>query len=63
MLDRIRGITDQKLLLEDKDEFIMKAGKHGLFFSFYIFCKFFFYFVKLRLYEICRPASYTFLIT
>ena len=33
MLDRIRGITDQKLLLEGKDEFVMEAGKHGLLYA------------------------------
>jgi hypothetical protein len=29
-LDRVRGITDENLLLTGKDEFVMKAGEHGL---------------------------------
>jgi hypothetical protein len=29
-LDRVRGITDEELLLTGKDEFVMKAGEHGL---------------------------------
>lgn len=29
-LDRVRGITDEALLLTGKDEFVMKAGEHGL---------------------------------
>jgi len=33
MLDATRGITDRALLLEGKDEFIVKAGKHGLLFE------------------------------
>ena len=32
-LDATRGRTDRKLLLEGKDEFIHKAGKHGLLFE------------------------------
>lgn len=33
MLDRIRGITDERLLMEGKDEFVMEAGKHGLLYA------------------------------
>ena len=33
MLDRIRGVTDQKLLLEGKDEFVVEAGKHKLLYA------------------------------
>lgn len=33
MLDRIRGITDEYLLMTGKDEFVMKAGEHGLLYS------------------------------
>ena len=33
MLDATRGRTDRRLLLEGKDEFIVKAGKHGLLFE------------------------------
>ncbi|HEK86786.1 MAG: succinylglutamate desuccinylase [Candidatus Saccharicenans sp.] len=32
-LDATRGKTDQELLLTGKDEFVMKAGKHGLLFE------------------------------
>ena len=32
-LDATRGRTDAKLLLEGKDEFVMKAGRHGLLFE------------------------------
>lgn len=33
MLDRIRGITDEELLMSGKDRFVMKAGEHGLLYS------------------------------
>lgn len=33
MLDRIRGVTDEKLLMEGKDEFVMEAGKHKLLYA------------------------------
>jgi hypothetical protein len=33
MLDATRGRTDRKLLLEGKDEFLVKAGEHGLLFE------------------------------
>jgi predicted deacylase len=33
MLDATRGKTDRALLLEGKDEFIIKAGEHGLLFE------------------------------
>jgi len=33
MLDATRGKTDRPLLLEGKDEFIVKAGEHGLLFE------------------------------
>jgi hypothetical protein len=29
-LDRVRGITDEALLLTGKDEFVMQAGRHHL---------------------------------
>lgn len=32
-IDRVRGVTDEKLLLEGKDEFVMKAGEHGLLYE------------------------------
>jgi len=32
-LDATRGITGEKLLLEGKDEFVVKAGKYGLLYS------------------------------
>ncbi len=32
-LDATRGRTDAKLLLEGKDEFVVKAGRHGLLFE------------------------------
>jgi hypothetical protein len=32
-LDATRGITGEKLLLEGKDEFVVKAGKYGLLFA------------------------------
>ncbi len=32
-LDRVRGITDEALLLEGKDEFVMRAGEHGLLYE------------------------------
>ncbi|NIO48195.1 MAG: succinylglutamate desuccinylase [Candidatus Aminicenantes bacterium] len=32
-LDATRGRTDRRLLLEGKDEFVVKAGKHGLLFE------------------------------
>lgn len=32
-LDATRGRTDARLLLEGKDEFVVKAGKHGLLFE------------------------------
>ena len=32
-LDATRGRTDEKLLLEGKDEFVVRAGKHGLLFE------------------------------
>lgn len=32
-LDRVRGITDEKLLLEGKDEFVMRAGSAGLLYE------------------------------
>ena len=32
-LDRIRGITDEKLAMTGKDEFVVTAGKHGLLYS------------------------------
>jgi hypothetical protein len=33
MLDATRGRTDRALLLEGKDEFVVRAGKHGLLFE------------------------------
>jgi len=33
MLDRIRGITDEYLLMTGKDEFVIRAGEHGLLYS------------------------------
>jgi predicted deacylase len=33
MLDATRGRTDRRLLLEGKDEFVVKAGRHGLLFE------------------------------
>ena len=33
MLDATRGKTDRALLLEGKDEFVVKAGEHGLLFE------------------------------
>ncbi|MDO5016017.1 MAG: succinylglutamate desuccinylase [Eubacteriales bacterium] len=33
MLDRIRGITDEELLLSGKDRFVMEAGKAGLLYA------------------------------
>ncbi|MDR1621110.1 MAG: succinylglutamate desuccinylase [Synergistaceae bacterium] len=33
MLDRIRGVTDERLLMEGKDEFVMEAGKHKLLYA------------------------------
>jgi hypothetical protein len=33
MLDATRGRTDRKLLLEGKDEFVVRAGEHGLLFE------------------------------
>lgn len=32
-LDRVRGATDEKLLLEGKDEFVIKAGEHHLLYE------------------------------
>jgi len=32
-IDRVRGITDEALLLTGKDEFVMKAGEHGLLYE------------------------------
>ena len=32
-LDRIRGITDEKLLMTGKDDFVRKAGEHHLLYS------------------------------
>ncbi|MBM3419921.1 MAG: succinylglutamate desuccinylase, partial [Bacteroidetes bacterium] len=32
-LDATRGVTGEKLLLEGKDEFVVKAGKYGLLFA------------------------------
>ncbi|OPZ63727.1 MAG: hypothetical protein BWY85_01547 [Firmicutes bacterium ADurb.Bin506] len=32
-LDRVRGITDEALLLEGKDEFVMRAGQAGLLYE------------------------------
>ena len=33
MLDRIRGVTDERLLMEGKDDFVVEAGKHGLLYA------------------------------
>ncbi len=33
MLDRIRGVTDERLLMDGKDEFVMEAGKHKLLYA------------------------------
>lgn len=33
MLDRIRGITDEQLLMSGKDRFVIKAGEHGLLYA------------------------------
>lgn len=33
MLDRIRGITDEELLMSGKDRFVMKAGEHNLLYA------------------------------
>ena len=33
LLDRIRGVTDQKLVLEGKDDFVVEAGKHKLLYA------------------------------
>lgn len=33
MLDRIRGITDEELLMSGKDSFVIKAGEHGLLYA------------------------------
>ncbi|NCC97394.1 MAG: succinylglutamate desuccinylase, partial [Synergistales bacterium] len=33
MLDRIRGITDEQLLMSGKDRFVMKAGEHKLLYA------------------------------
>ncbi|MCR4817695.1 MAG: succinylglutamate desuccinylase [Fretibacterium sp.] len=33
LLDRIRGVTDQKLTLEGKDDFVVEAGKHKLLYA------------------------------
>jgi hypothetical protein len=33
MLDRIRGVTDEHLLMEGRDEFVMEAGKHKLLYA------------------------------
>ncbi|MCF4114049.1 MULTISPECIES: succinylglutamate desuccinylase [Dethiosulfovibrio] len=33
MLDRIRGITDEELLMTGKDRFVMKAGEHRLLYA------------------------------
>jgi len=32
-LDRVRGVTDVDLLLSGKDEFVMRAGQHGLLYE------------------------------
>ncbi|MCR4403464.1 MAG: succinylglutamate desuccinylase/aspartoacylase family protein [Firmicutes bacterium] len=32
-LDRVRGVTDERLLLEGKDEFVMAAGRRGLLYE------------------------------
>jgi hypothetical protein len=33
MLDRIRGVTDERLLMEGKDEFVVEAGRHWLLYA------------------------------
>jgi len=33
MLDRIRGITAEKLLMEGRDDFVVKAGEHKLLYA------------------------------
>ncbi len=33
LLDRIRGITDEELLMSGKDRFVMKAGEHKLLYA------------------------------
>lgn len=33
MLDRIRGVTDENLLMEGRDEFVVEAGKHKLLYA------------------------------
>lgn len=33
MLDRIRGVTDEQLLMSGKDRFVMKAGEHKLLYA------------------------------
>lgn len=33
MLDRVRGVTDEELLMRGKDEFVRKAGDYGLLYS------------------------------
>jgi predicted deacylase len=33
MLDRIRGVTDESLLMDGRDEFVMEAGKHNLLYA------------------------------
>ena len=33
MLDRVRGITDEELLMEGNDPFVRKAGEYGLLYS------------------------------
>ncbi len=33
MLDRIRGITDEELLMSGRDRFVMKAGEHKLLYA------------------------------
>jgi len=33
MLDRIRGITDEELLMSGKDRFVMNAGEHKLLYA------------------------------
>jgi hypothetical protein len=32
-LDRVRGVTDERLLLTGQDPFVMKAGEHGLLYE------------------------------
>jgi len=33
MLDRVRGITDERLLMDGKDRFVMKAGEKNLLYA------------------------------